>query len=89
MFNLSVVNIIQDEYKDLVNTIASLYGCGPENLSVKLEDGDGKIFWGCHSWWASDNFAEFTDDESREIFLRDNTTEDFAASVKVALTHLY
>ncbi len=51
MFNLSVVNIVPDAHKDAVNQIAELYGCGENNLSVKLIDSNGAIYWGCHSWW--------------------------------------
>lgn len=49
-FNLSVVNIISDDHKDAINQIAEAYGCGPNNLSVKLQ-GEDSIYWGCHSWW--------------------------------------
>lgn len=64
-FNLSVVNIIPDAHKDAVNQIAELYGCGPNNLSVKLQGADG-IFWGCHSWWKPEDYALFSDDELRQ-----------------------
>ena len=64
MFNLSVVNIIPDAYKDAINQIAELYGCGPNNLSVKLQGEDG-IYWGCHSWWKPEDYAIFSDDELR------------------------
>ena len=43
-FNLSVVNIIPDAHKDAINLIAEAYGCGPNNLSVKLQGEDG-IYW--------------------------------------------
>ena len=39
-FNLSVVNIIPDVHKDAINQIAELYGCGTNNLSVKLQGED-------------------------------------------------
>lgn len=65
MFNLSVVNIIPDTHKDAVNQIAELYGCGPNNLSVKLQGKDG-IYWGCHSWWKPEDYAIFSDDELRQ-----------------------
>lgn len=65
MFNLSVVNIIPDTHKDAINQIAELYGCGPNNLSVKLQGEDG-IYWGCHSWWKPEDYAIFSDDESRQ-----------------------
>lgn len=64
-FNLSVVNIIPDTHKDAINQIAELYGCGPNNLSVKLQGEDG-IYWGCHSWWKPEDYAIFSDDELRQ-----------------------
>lgn len=64
MFNLSVVNIIPDAHKDAINQIAELYGCGPNNLSVKLQGADG-IYWGCHSWWNPEDYALFSDEELR------------------------
>ena len=64
MFNLSVVNIIPDAHKDAVNQIAELYGCGPNNMSVKLQDADG-IYWGCHSFWKPEDYAQFSDAELR------------------------
>lgn len=65
MFNLSVVNIVPDTHKDALNQIAELYGCGPNNLSVKLQGEDG-IYWGCHSWWKPEDYAIFSDDELRQ-----------------------
>lgn len=50
-FNLSIVNIIADKYKDTINAIAAYYGTGDNALSVKLVDKDNNVFWGCHSWW--------------------------------------
>lgn len=64
MLNLSVVNIIPDAHKDAINQIAELYGCGPNNLSVKLQGADG-IYWGCHSWWKPEDYALFSDEELR------------------------
>lgn len=64
MFNLSVVNIVPDAHKDAVNQIAELYGCGTNNLSVKLQGEDG-IYWGCHSWWKPEDYAMFSDDDLR------------------------
>ncbi len=66
MFNLSVVNIIPDAHKDAVNQIAALYDCGENNLSVKLVDSSGAIYWGCHSWWKPEDYALFSDDELRQ-----------------------
>ena len=65
MFNLSVVNIVPDAHKDAVNQIAELYDCGENNLSVKLIDSNGAVYWGCHSWWKPEDYALFSDDELR------------------------
>lgn len=66
MFNLSVVNVVPDAHKDAINQVAELYGCGPNNLSVKLQGADGSIFWGCHSWWTPEDYAQFSNDELRQ-----------------------
>lgn len=65
MFNLSAVNIVPNEHKDAINQIAEIYGCGTNNLSVKLQGEDG-IYWGCHSWWKPEDYALFSDDELRQ-----------------------
>ena len=65
MFNLSVVNITPDAHRDAINQIAALYGCGENNLSVKLQGEDG-IYWGCHSWWKPEDYAIFSYDELRQ-----------------------
>lgn len=65
MFNLSVVNIVPDAHKDAINQIAEIYDCGENNLSVKLIDSNGAIYWGCHSWWKPEDYAQFSDDEMR------------------------
>lgn len=64
-YNLSVVNIIPDAHKDAINQIAALYDCGENNLSVKLVDSNGAIYWGCHSWWKPEDYAVFSDAELR------------------------
>ena len=81
MFNLSVVNIIPDANKDAINQIAELYGCGENNLSVKLIDSAGNIFWGCHSWWKPEDYAVFSDDELRQQVV--------PIELQPALEHLY
>lgn len=63
-YNLSVVNIIPDSNRDSINQIAELYGCGPNNMSVKLQGLDG-IYWGCHSWWKPEDYAQFSDADLR------------------------
>ena len=65
-YNLSVVNIIPDAHKDAINQIAAIYGCGENNLSVKLIDSNGVIYWGCHSWWKPEDYAVFSGDELRQ-----------------------
>ena len=79
-FNLSVVNIVPDTHKDAINQIAELYGCGSNNLSVKLQGVDG-IYWGCHSWWKPEDYAVFSDDELRQQVV--------PAELQPALEHLY
>lgn len=64
-FNLSVVNIIPDAHKDAINQIAEIYRCGENNLSVKLQDTEGNVFWGCHSWWKPEDYALFSNEELR------------------------
>ena len=81
MFNLSVVNIVPDTHKDAINQIAEAYGCGPNNLSVKLQDAEGNIFWGCHSWWKPEDYAAFSDEELRNQVVPDE--------LKPSLEHLY
>jgi len=66
-YTLSVVNIAPEQYKDVINAIAEAYGCGTNNLSVKLQDASGAIYWGCHSWWNVDDYAEFTDPVKRAL----------------------
>ena len=65
MFNLSVVNIIPDEHREAVDQVAALYGCGENNLGVRLLNADGLIYWGCHSWWKPEDYALFSDEELR------------------------
>ena len=79
-FNLSVINIIPDVHKDAINLIAEAYGCGSNNLSVKLQGEDG-IYWGCHSWWKPEDYAVFSDDELRQQLV--------PIELQPALEHLY
>ncbi len=79
-FNLSIINIIPDAHKDAINQIAELCGCGPNNLSVKLQGEDG-IYWGCHSGWKPEDYAVFSDDTIRN--------ELIPAELQPALAHLY
>ena len=79
-FNLSVVNIIPDAYKDAINQIAEIYDCGENNLSVKLQGEDG-IYWGCHSWWKPEHYAIFSSDELRQ--------QELPSELQPALEFLY
>ena len=65
MFNLSAVNIAPNAHLIAVNQVAELYGCGENNLSVKLIDSNGAVYWGCHSWWKPEDYALFSDEELR------------------------
>ena len=64
-YNLSVVNIIPDVHRDTINAVAEYYGTGPNNLSVKLIDSTGAIYWGCHSFWKPEDYAQFSDPDLR------------------------
>ena len=79
-FNLSVVNIVPDAHRDSINQIAELYGCGSNNLSVKLQGANG-VYWGCHSWWKPEDYALFSDDELRQQIV--------PAELQPALEYLY
>lgn len=81
MFNLSVVNIVPDAQKDTINQIAELYDCGENNLSVKLVDSTGAIYWGCHSWWKPEDYALFSDDDLRAQII--------PVELQTSLEHLY
>ena len=59
-YNLSVVNIASEQYKDVINAIGEAYGVGPNSLSVKLQDANGAIYWGCHSWWKPSDYDFFS-----------------------------
>ena len=80
MFNLSVVNIVPDTHKDAINQIAEIYGCGSNNVSVKLQGEDG-IYWGCHSWWKPEDYAQFSDADLRAQIV--------PTELAPALEHLY
>ena len=48
-YNLSVVLLIPDAQRDLINQYAESLGWGPDNLSVELVHTDGSTWWGCHT----------------------------------------
>lgn len=59
-YNLSVVNIIPDEYLATIDQVSEFYGVGTGNLTVKLIDSNGAIYWGCHSWWKPSDYDFFS-----------------------------
>lgn len=80
-FNLSVVNIVPDAHKAAINNIAEIYGCGPNNLSIKLKDNEGAIYWGCHAQWKPEDYAVFSDEDLR--------TQIVPPELLPSLEHLY
>ena len=48
-YNLSVVLLIPDAQRDLINAYAESIGWGPNNLSVELVHTDSSTWWGCHT----------------------------------------
>lgn len=50
-YTLSVVQFCPDAYADAADAIADAAGYGPRNLSVRLQDGQGAPWRGCHAWW--------------------------------------
>ena len=80
-FNLSVVNIVPDSHKDAINSIAAIYGCGDNNMSVKLQDGNGAIYWGCHAQWKPEDYALFSNEELRNLMV--------PVDLRESLNHLY
>lgn len=66
-YTLSVVQICPDQYKDSANALAEAAGYGPNNLSVKLTDTHGSVWWGCHAWWIPEVFVAQTRSEDTEV----------------------
>lgn len=87
--NLSIVNIIPDQYRDAINSLAERYQLGPNNLSVKLLDISGNVYWGCQGMWTPDFYAKFTDSTARSEFISTHYTPEQAEIVNTALSHLY
>ena len=65
MFNLSVVNIIPDLHREAINVIAEAYGTDSNSMSVKLQDANGNLYWGCHVQRKPEDYALFSDAELR------------------------
>lgn len=88
MKNLSVVNIIPIAYLNLINALAEAYGCGPNNMSVPLCKGGEITHYGCHSFWRVDDYAEFSSDELRNVFISQLDTE-LQEPMQAAVAALY
>ena len=58
-YNFSVVNIIPDSHLATIDLISEFYGVGAGNLTIKLIDSTGQIYWGCHSWWKPEDYDFF------------------------------
>ena len=48
-YDLSVVLLIPDAQRELINQYAESIGWGPNNLSVELVHTDSSTWWGCHT----------------------------------------
>lgn len=90
MKNLSVVNIIPAAYLALINALAEVYECGPNNMSVALctNDNDEVTHYGCHSFWRIDDYAEFSSDELRNAFIS-QLDPDLQEPMQAAVASLY
>ncbi len=89
IYNLSVVNIIPIAYLNLINALAEVYKCGPNNISVPLCNKDGEItHYGCHSYWRIEDYAEFSSDELRNAFIS-QLDPDLQEPMQAAVAALY
>lgn len=89
IFNLSVVNFIPDAHLVAINHLAEVYGCGPNNISVKLQDALGNIWWGCHAPWVPEHYAYFNDPLERSMFLSAHCTSEEITACNEAYANLY
>lgn len=69
IYNLSVVNIVPEADRQRVNDFAELMGCGADNLSVRLLDKDGNVFYACHSFWDQGDYDLFKTLESGDALV--------------------
>ncbi|WP_297424291.1 hypothetical protein [uncultured Acinetobacter sp.] len=89
LYILSVVNIIPAAYLALINALAEVYECGPNNISVPLCDKSGEVtHYGCHSYWRIDDYAEFSSDELRNAFISQLSVE-LQEPMQAAISVLY
>lgn len=61
MHDLSIVNVVSEHHVDSLNEFAEILGMGVDNLSTKLIDSSGNIYFGCHSWWTVEKYITFKD----------------------------
>lgn len=57
-YSLSVVQLCPDAYKAQAEALANSLGYAGENLTIKLKDAGGTIWWGCHAWWIPSVFTQ-------------------------------
>ena len=75
-FNLSIVNICKDEHRAAINQLAESFNTGENNMSVKLIDKDGGIWWGCHAWWKQEDCDFFKNEiQSSSGYLIESVAE--------------
>lgn len=55
--NLSIVNIIHEDFKELINELAFVLGMGENSLSIPLTNQ----YFACHSWWSQEKYNIFKD----------------------------
>lgn len=61
MNTLSIVNVAPESTAGLINELAEILGMGVDNLSIKLQNQNGDIYYGCHSWWTVEKYISFKD----------------------------
>ena len=57
--HLSIVSIVHEIHRESMNELAEILQMGPDNLSTKLVDSSGQVFYGCHSWWTQEKYNIF------------------------------
>ena len=50
-------------------------------MSVKLQDNNGDLFWGCHAWWKPEDYVLFSDEGLRNLMV--------PVELRESLNHLY
>lgn len=58
---ISLVLIAPDALKDAANALAEATGWGPGNLTRRLVDGNGAVWWACRADAAPADMARFAD----------------------------